>query len=193
MKSLILKIDNNNAYIMNNDGSFIIIPAESNWETGQIIKIRQQHEQLANEKNVKLAASITSCFSIMVSGGLCVWNAPITYVDITVNPNLELTLNQEEKKKKSLATSESYIKLLNLLEKSGYLAKKNAQIKLDVSNNNSTDRDELEALLSDLTNNFIIQNELNCTFGNSAISENSNISASSISDNCSKNHESNKP
>lgn len=184
MKGLILKIENNEAYIMNNDGSFKTIPALSNWQVGQVVSLKQKSAVI---NNIKRVASIAACFILLVVGGLYLWNEPVAYVDVAVNPNVELVsnrfdriisvdgLNDDGKKLienasiKGLTVNEAYLKLLDLLNWSGYLSKIDAKINLDVSHNNESARVKLQNLLTDLTNGFISQHSLGCGFDSNAM------------------------
>lgn len=181
MKGLILKIENDKTYVMCNNGSYITVPACSEWQIGQVITLEKQNIVTKYRKRI-LSATAAACFAFLFLGGLYFWNAPVAYIDVTVNPEVEFTLNRFERiiaveglneDGKNLigdisfigsTIDEAYLNLLNLLNQNGYLSTTDATIWLDVSHDKISTREKLDDVLTDLTAGYLDQYQLHCGF-----------------------------
>ena len=176
-KGIVLKIENSEAYIMVNDGSFKSVYANKNWRIGQVINLKKSY---GNSKRTGLLAAFAACFILIIFGGILLWNSPVAFVDVMLGSNVELSINRfnyiisanglnEEGKnliKNTKITGpnieDSYLKLLQLFDEKGYLNDSSDGFSLDISHNKQSYVNDLENLFIDLTNDYLNKNNISC-------------------------------
>jgi hypothetical protein len=114
MKGIVAELDGKKAVILAQDGTFIKIRASANMSAGSEVDINQP---AANARVIRLAARVSSIaaaalFAVGVSYGAYCYTLPYSYVDVDMNPSVELTANVYDRIIKVEALNEDGKKLI---------------------------------------------------------------------------------
>lgn len=108
-RGTILKLKEKKAIVMTEECDFLSIKRRSGMSLGQQITFQESDIIRYNRKNVKyfmVAASILLIFLISVSYFHYTANSAYAYVDIDINPSLELVINKQERVLKTIPLNE---------------------------------------------------------------------------------------
>lgn len=171
-KGVIVQLEVQNAIIMKNDGAFISCPRNSLWQLGDVVTI-------SHRRRISLKAVLGACAVLLLvffGAGAVLYNIPTTYMEISVNPSVQLTLNRFDRvlgvtalnpdgdsllqgiSFKNLTLYEAYSRLFNRLENNGYL--RNATVQLVVANNSQITVDKIEQVLRDASEKYTGANDM---------------------------------
>lgn len=171
-KGVIVQLEVQNAIIMKNDGAFISCPRNSLWQVGDVVTFSQR-------RRIPMKAVLIACavlLLVFVGAGSVLYNTPTTYIEVSVNPSVQFTLNRFDRvinvtglnsdgdtllqglSFKNLTLYEAYSRLFNRLENNGYL--RNAAIQLVVSNNSQKAVDKIEQVLRDASEKYAGANDM---------------------------------
>jgi len=134
-KGVIVQIDHDTAHVLKSDGSFASYPRDISWQIGDVITVRRS-------RFLSLKISIIACTAFFISilaPGFAVYQIPVTYVELSVNPSMRITVNRFDRvlnveglnadgvnliqgmSYKNLKFNEAYRRLLNRLDNNGWL------------------------------------------------------------------------
>lgn len=155
-KGVIVQLDYDTAHILKNDGLLISCPRDMRWQVGDVITI-SRHPRIS--LRVILIACLISLF-LLAGMGITLYQIPTTYLEISVNPSLQLTLNRFDRvisvkglntdgdtliqgvSYKNLSLDEACARLINRLDNNGYLTE--ATLQLIIANNSQKKVDDIE-------------------------------------------------
>lgn len=156
-KGVVVQLDFDTAHILKNDGRFITCTRDMRWQIGDVVAIPRN--SFMSFKNILISCAVF--FSLLIGTGIGIYQIPATFIEISVNPSIQLTLNrfdrvlsvkglnsdgdnllQEGSSYKNLTLYEAYARLFNRLENNGYLA--DAVVQLIISNNSQRTVDKIE-------------------------------------------------
>ncbi|WP_422446666.1 anti-sigma factor domain-containing protein [Thermoanaerobacterium sp. DL9XJH110] len=121
-RGTILKLKEKEAIVMTEECDFLSIKRRSDMSLGQQITFQESDIIRYNRKKVKyimVAASILLVFLISVSYFHYTVNFAYAYVDIDINPSLELVINKQERVLKTIPLNEDARPLLKGLKLNG--------------------------------------------------------------------------
>lgn len=121
-RGTILKLKEKEAIVMTEECDFLSIKRRSGMSLGQQIIFQESDIIRYNRKNVKyfmVAASILLVFLISVSYFHYTVNFAYAYVDVDINPSLELVINKQERVLKTIPLNEDARPLLKGLKLNG--------------------------------------------------------------------------
>lgn len=87
MKGRIIKIENNKFYLITETGEFMSADAVKGFECGDEVEIKKEMPAYT-----KPLASMAAAVLIMI-GGVYAYHIPVRYVDVCINPEIQLSLN----------------------------------------------------------------------------------------------------
>lgn len=158
-KGVVVQLDDKTAYILKNDGGFVSCPRDMSWQVGDVVTLSRYPR--VNLRRILIAVAI--CTSLFLGTGIVLYNIPATYIEVTVNPSVQLTLNNFNRvlnvvglnedgsnlidgiSYKNLAFEEAYARLLNRMKNNGYL--NNSVIQLIIANDSQQGLDNIEQSL----------------------------------------------
>lgn len=85
---VVLEVNNKSAIVMKSDGTFVKIPLQKSWQTGDIVKIKVKNT------NIKTFSSIGACIILIMFTFGYSFLKPFSYLEISINPKVEITLNR---------------------------------------------------------------------------------------------------
>lgn len=165
-KGVIVQLDYSFAYILKNDGEFVTCPRDLNWRVGDVVTLR--HYPQFSLKAILISCSILFC--LFVGTGAILYQIPTTYIEISINPSVQITLNRFNRvlsteglnddgisliqgtSYNNLTLDEAYVRLLNRLENNGYM--NDVTIQLVIANNSQKTVDSIEQILRNLLGKF---------------------------------------
>jgi hypothetical protein len=161
-KGVVVQTEEKNVYILKSDGSFISYPNNGLWQIGDVIAI--PHKSWLSFKLISLFCSVF--LVLLISSGFVIYNIPVAYVEITVNPAVQMTLNRFNKvldvtgvnedginllegaSYKNLSIGKAFARLLNRYENNNHL--NGAKVQLVIANKTQRNLDSLEEDLRDV-------------------------------------------
>ena len=163
-KGVILKLNSDMAIILKDDGSFIARPRDMSWRVADII--------ILPEKKVWKYV-LSSCAAVFISL-FCLtgifYNITSTYIEISVNPSIQLTLNRfgrvlnasglnsdgisiiQGMPFKNLTLNEATAHIYDRLESNGVL--NDSTIQLVIANDSQKELDKIEQALREVTDRY---------------------------------------
>lgn len=171
-KGVIVQLDYNTAHILRNDGSFVSCPRDMLWQVGDVVTIPRRMRFSLKTAVVLFAALLI----LIIVPAFVIFNIPATYIEISVNPSVQLTLNRFDRvlsaeglndeavdllqgvSYKNLTLEEAYARLLNRLENNGFLS--DATVQLVVANNSQRDLDGIEQVLRSVSAKYTQANNI---------------------------------
>lgn len=87
MRGRIIKIENNKFYLITENGEFVDADATDGFECGDEVEIKKDMPSY-----IKPLASMAAAVVIML-GGVRAYHIPVRYVDLCINPEIQLALN----------------------------------------------------------------------------------------------------
>lgn len=171
-KGVVVQLEHNTAYIMRNNGAFVSCPRNPNWRIGDVVTIKR-HTWFS------LRFALISCAALLIlfiGMGAVVYNIPVSYIEVSVNPSVQMTLNRFERvlnvtglneeghnllqgiSYKNLTLEEAYARLFNRLENNGYLNE--ATVQLVIVNNSQRKLDGIEQTLRDISVKYLQTNNI---------------------------------
>lgn len=171
-KGVVVQLDYNIAVIMKNDGAFITCPRNQLWQVGDVVTVSRR-------RRIPMKALLISCAVLLlafVGAGTVLYNIPTTYIEISVNPSVQIVLNRFDRvlsvtglnpdgeellqgmDNKNLALYEVYSRIFNRMENNGYL--RSATVQLVVSNNSQKAVDSIEQVLRDASEKYAGANDM---------------------------------
>ncbi len=93
MKGIVLEIKDKHAIVLSKNGEFIKVPSMSNLDVGSEIDINEIKS--ISFRKVSKIASIAAIFIFVIGMSLGVYSyyIPYTYIDVDINPSIEITAN----------------------------------------------------------------------------------------------------
>lgn len=89
MKGRIMRIENGKFYVITENGDFVSAKALDGFECGDEIEVKNE---IIPSYMIKPIASIAAA-AVIVIGGIYGYHIPVRYVDICINPEIQLSLN----------------------------------------------------------------------------------------------------
>ncbi len=171
-KGVVVQLEYDTAHIMKNNGAFISCPRNPAWAVGDVVTIPQKSWLSKKVAIISCAASLV----VLITSGIFMYNIPATYIEVSVNPSVQFTLNRfdrviqtdglndegenliQEVSYKNLTLREAYARLFNRLENDGYLG--DATVQLVVANNSQNGLDEIEQAVREASERYIDANNI---------------------------------
>lgn len=171
-KGVIVQLENNIAHVLKSDGGFVSCHRDPRWQIGDVITLSRR--PWLSLKTVLISCAVFLCLTIIIV--IVFYQVPTTYIEISVNPSVQLTLNRfdrvlsvgglnEDGKKlldgmtyNNLSLEEAYLRLFNQLENNGHLS--DAVIQLVIANSSYRKIYALEKALQDLSGKYIQTNNM---------------------------------
>ncbi len=162
-KGVVVALEQEVAHILKSNGTFITFPRNLGWQVGDVVTMTRL-------PMVRMKMVLVSCAALvvmMVCACFAVYQVPTTYVELSVNPSVQLTLNWfnrvlrtdalnadgdkllQQTSYNHLPLDEAYARILNRLENNGYL--QNATIHLAIANNSQKKIDAIEQRLRNVS------------------------------------------
>jgi len=91
-KGVIVQFEQDTALLLKNDGSFASCPRSPSWQIGDVIGIPKQKFWFLSRKLIAL--SVALLFTLFGGIGFAVYQIPITVVELSVNPSVQITVNR---------------------------------------------------------------------------------------------------
>ena len=182
-KGVIVQLDTEKAYILKNDGSFIAYPRDTHWVIGDVISLPGTRNRIWKRALISCAA----VFIILLCSTGVLYNIPETYIEITVNPSIQLILNRfgrvlnftglnadgidlfQGVSYKNLTLDEASARIFNRLENNGFL--RDNTILLVVANDSQKELNKVEQALRNVSEKYIRNNKTHMTIQRYAIDE----------------------
>jgi len=89
---IVFQINGRKAILLKPDGSFVSVPARSDWQVGETVPISQP---IKTRRTSFLAAA--ACLALVVLGGFGLnrfYASPVALISLDVNPSIELSVNR---------------------------------------------------------------------------------------------------
>jgi len=187
-KGVIVQIDSDMAYILKNDGSFIECPRDAHWRVGDVITLPGL--KIRNWK--KALISFAAVFIMLISSTAVLYYIPTTYIEISVNPSIQLILNRFDRvlnasglnaegltvlqgvSYNNLTLNETSARIFNRLENNGLL--RSGTIQLIIANDSQRDLDKIEQTLRGVTEKYIGNNNIHINIQRYALDEYKSLS-----------------
>ena len=161
-KGVIVQLDHDTAHVLKNDGSFASYPRDASWQIGDVITVR--HSRFLSLKMAIIACA--AAFVLIAGLGFAVYQIPVTYVELSVNPSIMIMTNRFDRvlnveglnaegenliqnmSFKNLTFTEAYRRLLNRLDNNGWLNE--AMMQFVVANDSHVKIAKIEHNLRDI-------------------------------------------